>query len=65
MLIDPRQVSKFALYDSYFPAFRASVVEGNARGVMCSYNAVNGVPTCASGDLVKARLCAAPPLSPI
>jgi beta-glucosidase-like glycosyl hydrolase len=23
-------------------------VEGNAKGVMCSYNALNGVPTCAN-----------------
>ena len=26
----------FALQDTYFPAFKASVVEGGARGVMCS-----------------------------
>jgi beta-glucosidase-like glycosyl hydrolase len=28
-------------------------VEGNAKGVMCSYNAVNGVPTCANPLLSK------------
>lgn len=33
------------------PAFKASVVDGNAKGIMCSYNAVNGVPTCASSFL--------------
>ena len=82
-------VSDFALQSTYFPAFRQSVQEGGATGVMCwccalagrarcgesrtahrrlracyaaaprssfshprraagSYNAVNGVPTCAS-----------------
>jgi beta-glucosidase-like glycosyl hydrolase len=44
-------VSNYTLADSFFPAFQASVVKGNAQGVMCSYNAVNGVPTCASGFL--------------
>jgi xylan 1,4-beta-xylosidase len=42
------QVSNFSLADTYWPAFKASVVEGGALGAMCSYNAVNGVPTCAS-----------------
>ena len=42
------KLSNFTLADTYLPAFRASVVEGNAQGVMCSYNSVNGVPTCAS-----------------
>jgi hypothetical protein len=30
-----------------------SVVEGGAKGVMCSYNSINGVPTCASPLLTK------------
>ena len=47
------QVSDFALQSTYFPAFRQSVIEGNAQGVMCSYNAVNGVPTCASPFLTS------------
>ena len=29
------------LADSYMPAFKASVEQGNAKGVMCSYNALN------------------------
>jgi beta-glucosidase-like glycosyl hydrolase len=41
-------VSNFALQSTYFPAFRQAVQEGGSTGVMCSYNAVNGIPTCAS-----------------
>lgn len=45
------EVSAFDLADTYFPAWKASVTEGGAKGVMCSYNALNGVPTCASQAL--------------
>ena len=41
-------VSNFTLADTYWPAFKASVMDGKAAGVMCSYNALNGVPTCAN-----------------
>jgi len=41
-------VSDFALADSYWPAWEISIVEGGALGVMCSYNAINGVPSCAN-----------------
>ena len=44
-------VSNYSFADTYWPAFRAAVVDGGAKGVMCSYNAVNGVPTCASDFL--------------
>eukprot|EP00005_Dracoamoeba_jomungandri_P001204 CAMPEP_0174250708 /NCGR_PEP_ID=MMETSP0439-20130205/795_1 /TAXON_ID=0 /ORGANISM="Stereomyxa ramosa, Strain Chinc5" /LENGTH=619 /DNA_ID=CAMNT_0015330847 /DNA_START=27 /DNA_END=1882 /DNA_ORIENTATION=+ len=40
--------SDYDLHNTYFPAWKASVEIGNAKGVMCSYNALNGVPTCAS-----------------
>jgi len=46
-------VSNFALQDTFWPAFRASVVDGGAKGVMCSYNAVNGKPTCANDFLAS------------
>jgi beta-glucosidase-like glycosyl hydrolase len=45
------KVSNYTLADTYFPAFKASVMEGKAHGVMCSYNSVNGVPTCANSFL--------------
>lgn len=36
------------LEDTYLPAFRAAVVEAGAQGLMCAYNAVDGIPACAS-----------------
>lgn len=45
------QVSNFSLASTYLPAFRAAVTRGGATGVMCSYNAINGIPACASGML--------------
>jgi beta-glucosidase len=44
------------LEDTYLPAFRATVMEGKAQSVMCAYNAVDGVPACASGDLMETLL---------
>ena len=44
-------VSNFSLADTYWPAFKEAVTDGGAKGIMCSYNAVNGVPTCASSFL--------------
>ena len=49
-------VHSFDLSDSYLPAFRNSVLKGHAAGVMCSYNAINGVPTCASEKLTQQLL---------
>ena len=46
-------VSKHDIEDTYLPAFRAAVVEGHAGSVMCSYNAVNGTPACASEFLLQ------------
>ena len=42
--------------DTYLPAFRAAVVDGKVRSVMCVYNAVNGVPGCASEFLLDETL---------
>jgi beta-glucosidase len=44
------------LEDTYLPAFRATVTEGKVASVMCAYNAVNGIPACASDDLMEQRL---------
>ncbi len=44
------------LRDTYLPAFKASIVEGKADSVMCAYNRVDGVPACASTDLLQKRL---------
>src|SRR5437762_1728262 len=44
------------LEDTYLPAFRATIVEGQADSIMCVYNAVNGVPGCANTDLLEKTL---------
>lgn len=41
------------LEETYLPAFRATITEGDAQSVMCAYNAVNGVPACASKYLMQ------------
>ena len=46
-------ISKYDLASTYLPAFRRSIVDGGAQGVMCSYNAINGVPSCANSLLLK------------
>jgi len=49
-------VSKHDEVDTYEPAFRAAIVEGNAGSVMCAYNAINGEPACASQYLLQDQL---------
>ncbi|WP_114950921.1 glycoside hydrolase family 3 protein [Sphingosinicella terrae] len=44
------------LADTYLPAFRAAVMEGGAQSLMCAYNAVHGVPACASERLLTTYL---------
>lgn len=48
-------ISKYMLADYYWPAFKAGIRNADAKGVMCSYNAVNGVPTCADPLMRAAR----------
>jgi len=36
------------LYDTYTPAFRATIVEAHADSVMCAYNSIRGEPACAN-----------------
>ena len=40
------------LWDTYLPAFRATITEGHADSLMCAYNAVEKVPACASKMLL-------------
>jgi beta-glucosidase len=44
------------LEDTYLPAFRATVTEANVQSVMCAYNAVDGIPACASDMLLEQKL---------
>jgi beta-glucosidase len=50
------KVSRHDMQDTYFPAFRALVVDGKAASVMCAYNRVNGEPACASTYLLEDQL---------
>jgi beta-glucosidase len=50
------KASAHDIEDTYLPAFRAAVVEGKVKSVMCVYNAVNGVPGCASEYLLDGTL---------
>jgi beta-glucosidase len=49
-------VPEEVIRDYYFPHFRAAVVEGRAHSIMCSYNRVNGVPSCANEWLLDTVL---------
>jgi beta-glucosidase len=44
------------LEETYLPAFRATVVEADAQSFMCAYNAVDGIPACASKFLMQDKL---------
>lgn len=46
-------MTKQDLEDTYQPPFKSCVEEGHVSSVMCSYNRVNGIPTCADPDLLK------------
>lgn len=46
-------VAPHDLADTYLPAFRATLVDAHADSVMCAYNAVDGVPACASTELLR------------
>ena len=49
--------SEHDLWDTYLPAFRATIVDAKAQSIMCAYNSVEGQPACASkmllGDVLR------------
>ncbi|MFG6489787.1 glycoside hydrolase family 3 C-terminal domain-containing protein [Roseateles sp. BYS78W] len=47
------RVTAYDLADTYLPAFRAAVVDGEVAGLMTVYNAVNGQPGAAHAGLVQ------------
>ncbi|MBA0861773.1 hypothetical protein Goshw_000644 [Gossypium schwendimanii] len=47
------QVSKQDIEDTFDVPFKMCVQDGNVASVMCSYNEVNGVPTCADPNLLR------------
>ncbi len=48
--------SRHDMEDTYFPAFRATVIHGKAESVMCAYNSLNGQPACANTFLLEDHL---------
>ncbi|PRP84764.1 beta-glucosidase [Planoprotostelium fungivorum] len=48
--------SKYDFEDTFMPAFRAAIHEGRAASVMCSFNAVDGIPACANEGLLGKKL---------
>lgn len=40
------------LRETYLPAFRTTILDGKATGVMCAYNRFLGLPACASDKLL-------------
>ncbi|VFQ83454.1 unnamed protein product [Cuscuta campestris] len=50
------KVSAQDMEDTYNVPFKACVVEGKVASVMCSYNKVNGKPTCADPNLLRGTI---------
>ncbi|XP_074562146.1 beta-xylosidase/alpha-L-arabinofuranosidase 2-like [Curcuma longa] len=50
------KVTKQDMDDTFQPPFKSCVIDGNVASVMCSYNQVNGVPTCADPDLLAGTI---------
>ncbi|XP_031266249.1 probable beta-D-xylosidase 7 [Pistacia vera] len=50
-IFDARVTSQ-DLADTYQPPFQSCVEQGRASGIMCAYNRVNGVPSCADYNLL-------------
>ncbi len=46
-------VSPRDMAETYTPAFRRALTEGGALSTMCAYNAIHGVPACASASLLN------------
>ena len=49
-------VSMRDLWETYLPAFKTLVVDGNVQEVMCAYNRYEGEPCCSSERLLQAIL---------
>lgn len=47
------KVSKQDMEDTFNVPFKMCVKEGKVASIMCSYNQVNGIPTCADPNLLK------------
>lgn len=48
--------SPYDVTDTYLPAFHAAVTEAKPQALMCAYNAIDGLPACASPQYLQQRL---------
>lgn len=46
------KVTPHDLHDTYLAAFHTLTTEGHVSSIMCSYNALNGTPTCGYDELL-------------
>jgi xylan 1,4-beta-xylosidase len=49
-------ISDRDLVEYYLPVFKSCVQQGDVTGIMCSYNSVNEVPSCASEEFLNGIL---------
>lgn len=47
------KVTEQDMVETFLRPFEMCVKDGDASSVMCSYNRVNGIPTCADPNLLK------------
>ncbi|KAJ4759550.1 beta-D-xylosidase 4 [Rhynchospora pubera] len=47
------KVTEQDMEDTFQPPFKSCITEGHASCLMCAYNQVNGVPSCAREDLLN------------
>ncbi|MFA6598316.1 MAG: glycoside hydrolase family 3 C-terminal domain-containing protein [Ignavibacteriaceae bacterium] len=47
------EISDYDLYDTYLPAFKMSVQEGNVQSLMCAYNQFRGNACCSNDSLLE------------
>lgn len=52
-VFDAKDISKRDLWETYLPAFKALVQEGNVKEVMCAYNRFKGQPCCGNDQLLQ------------
>mmetsp|Transcript_30025 Transcript_30025/g.73115 ORF Transcript_30025/g.73115 Transcript_30025/m.73115 type:complete len:688 (+) Transcript_30025:267-2330(+) len=45
-------ITEFDLFDSYLEQYRRAFTKAQPAGLMCSYNAIDGHPSCANGRLL-------------
>eukprot|EP00298_Acanthocystis_sp_HF-20_P010442 c18858_g1_i1.p1 GENE.c18858_g1_i1~~c18858_g1_i1.p1 ORF type:complete len:767 (-),score=379.05 c18858_g1_i1:13-2313(-) len=50
---DSYNISMHDFWETYLPQYKIGFLQGNASGVMCSYNAENGYPSCANDYILN------------